>query len=153
MKTVSRAKFAELLGFDEKSLRRWELRPDAPKERDVETWRAYIEAQALAKGATGKSYAELKEDKLREEIDLLRLKKSKEEGRTVAVENVRDYLSRLAAKWDQLLLQKLEVEIPARLLGKTIVEARAEARAVHDEIREICNAGIVGAKDEIEGRQ
>jgi hypothetical protein len=150
MKTISRAKFAESLGCDEKSLRRWEVRPDAPKERDLDTWRAYIEAQGLAKGMTGKSYAELREDKIREEIALLALKRKKEEGKTYDAADVKRYLSQLGAKWHQLLTQKLEVDIPARLLGKNIVEARAEARAVHDEIREICNAGIVEAESEMQ---
>ena len=65
------------------------------------------------------------------------------------LDDVQAYLTRLSARWDQLLTLKLETEIPARIIGKDIVAARAEARAVHDEIREVCNAGIVGAEREI----
>lgn len=142
---MSNRKLAAALGVDEKALRNWLKRPDAPKGKTLEVWQAYIEANHLAKGMTRRSYAELREEKIKEEIDLLRLKKRREEGNSIAIEDVRGYLSRLAAKWDQLLTQKLETEIPARLQGKDIVAARAEARAVHDEIREVCNAGIVTA--------
>lgn len=148
---MSRRQRAKELGVDEKALRDWEKREDAPKDGKVETWQAYIEANHLAKGMTRKSYAELREEKIKEEIRLLKLKAQREEGKTLAHEDVRGYLARLSAKWDQLLTLKLETEIPARLVGKDIVAARAEARAVHDEIREICNAGIVGAEKEIAG--
>jgi transcriptional regulator with XRE-family HTH domain len=146
---MSRRQLAKELGVDEKALRQWETRPDAPQSKDVAEWKAYIEANHLAKGMTRQSYADLREEKIKEEIALLRLKKRREEGKTILIDDVREYLGRLGAKWDQLLTQKLETEIPARLVGKDIVAARAEARAVHDEIREICNAGIVGAEKEL----
>jgi hypothetical protein len=98
---------------------------------------------------TRKSYADLREEKIKEEIELLRLKKRKEEGKAISMEDALSYLGRLAAKWDQLLTQKLDVETPARLQGKDIVAARAEALAIHDEIREVCNAGIVAAGKEL----
>lgn len=146
---MTRRGLARALGVDESSIRDWEDRSDAPKEMTVEAWKPYIEASHLAKGMTRKSYAELREEKIKEEIDLLRLKKLREEGRTLSLEDVQAYLSRLSARWDQLLTLKLETEIPARIIGKDIVAARAEARAVHDEIREICNAGIVEAEKDI----
>ena len=146
---MSRRALAAALGVDEKALRDWEKRPDAPKERTVEAWQPYIEANHLGKGMTRASYAQLREEKIREEIRLLKLKAQREEGKTIPIADVLGYISRLGAKWDQLLTLKLETEIPARLVGKDIVAARAEARAVHDEIREVCNAGIVGAEEEL----
>jgi hypothetical protein len=146
---MSIRKQAAELGVDEKSLRNWQKLPGWPKDGTADEKRAYIAANHLAKGMTRATYAELREAKIKEEIDLLRIKKRREEGNSIAIEDVRGYLSRLAAKWDQLLTLKLETEIPARLVGKDIVAARAEARAVHDEIREVCNAGIVGAEKEL----
>jgi hypothetical protein len=146
---MSLRKQATELGVDEKTLRNWQKLPGWPKHGTTAERQAFIEANHLAKGMTRRGYAELREEKIKEEIDLLRIKKRREEGNSLAIEDVRGFLRRLSASWDQLLTQKLETEIPARLQGKDIVAARAEARAVHDEIREVCNAGLVGAEKEM----
>ena len=102
------------------------------------------------RGDDTRNLAEEKYMKLRADRQLAELKLSEGQKSVIPIAAVTDYLSRLSAKWDQLLTQKLETEIPARLVGKDIVAARAEARVVHDEIREICNAGIVDAEKEIQ---
>ena len=136
---------AEACNVDVRTVRNWQKRPDYPKNALAGDVRKWADGLGLGRGAKHASYSELREEKLREEIALLRLKKRKEEGKAIASEDVFAYLGRLAAKWDQLLTQKLDVEIPVRLQGKDIVAARAEAQLVHDEIREICNAGITSA--------
>ena len=153
MKPLSLRKLAVELeahgvSVDEKTLRNCQKRGEAPKEMTVAAWKPFLE-EFLKKGITRKSLADLREEKLKEEIRLLKLKAAREEGKTIALADVLGYMSRLSAKWDQLLTLKLETEIPARLLGKDIVAARAEARAVHDEIREVCNAGIVDVEKEL----
>ena len=137
------------MGVDEKTMRLWQQRDDAPQTADFGVWSEYVQLHGLAMQVTRKSYADLREEKIKEEIELLRLKKRKEEGKAISMEDALSYLGRLAAKWDQLLTQKLDVETPARLQGKDIVAARAEALAIHDEIREVCNAGIVAAGKEL----
>lgn len=134
-----------MLSVDEKYLRVLQEREDAPESMDLGVWTEWLQGNGLAKAATRATYSDLREQKIKEEIELLRLKKRKEEGKSIAMEDVLSYLGRLAAKWDQLLTQKIDVEVPARLQGKDIVAARAEALAIHDEIREVCNAGIVAA--------
>jgi hypothetical protein len=136
---------ADALGVDVRTLRNWRKRPDFPAGATVEELRQWSTGLGLGGKSKHASYSELREEKLREEIALLRLKKRKEEGKSIASGDVFAYLGRLAARWDQLLTQKLDVEIPVRLQGKDIVAARAEAQAVHDEIREVCNAGITSA--------
>jgi hypothetical protein len=138
----------DALACDNRTLRRWRKHPDAPGTNDVAAWAAFKERHGLGRGGS-QTKAELQEEKLRRENRLLDLKIAREEGKTIFAEDVKAYLVSLSAKWDQLLTLKLETEIPARLIGKDIVAARAEARAVHDEIREICNAGIVGAEKEL----
>jgi hypothetical protein len=136
---------ADAIGVDIRTIHNWRKRADYPKNASAEDVRKWAEGLGLGRGSKHASYAELREQKLKEEIALLRLKKRKEEGKAIASEDVFAYLGRLAAKWDQLLTQKLDVEIPVRLQGKDIVAARAEAQLVHDEIRAICNAGITSA--------
>ncbi|MCC6414608.1 MAG: hypothetical protein IT582_01690 [Opitutaceae bacterium] len=139
----SRRALARELGVDEKSLRQWERLPGAPQDRDPAIWRAFIEEHDL--GVTSGASPELRAlraEKMAVETRLLKLKERQQEGRTADIEAVRDYLTKLGAKFDLLLTQKVETELPARVVGKDIVAARAECRAVHDEIREIVNAGF-----------
>ena len=116
-------------------------RPDAPKGTDVAEWRVFMEQNGLGREAS-KTKTQLQEQKLTEEIALLRLKRAQAEGSTVEVADMAAYVAGFSARLDQLLTQKLEVELPPRVQGKDIVEIRREARAVHDEIREIYNARL-----------
>jgi ribosomal protein L29 len=137
-----------VLGFDESTLRQWRKLDGAPNGDDAEEWRAFIKANNLGRGASSKSINELRAEKLAVETRLLHLKEQQAKGELVEVGEVREYLGRVAAKFDQLLTQKIDTEIPARLLGKDIVAARAEASLVHDEIREVVNAGLTQWKPE-----
>lgn len=138
---ISRRKLATLLGCDEGALRKWEKLPDAPKSRDVEAWKAWVAAGHITR-PQGSGYAAKREAKMEVETRLLLLKEQKERGRLAEIAEVKEYLARLGAKFDQLLSQKIDTELPARVVGKDIVAARAEARTIHDEIREAVNAGI-----------
>lgn len=136
---TSRRALAKLIGCNEATIRRRQEQGGCPDFADVEGWRKLI---AETKSAGGQSYHDLRNEKLAAEIRLLKLKEQQAHGKLVEVEEVRGFLARLGAKFDQLLTQKLDTEIPARLLGKDIVAARGEARTVHDEIREIVNGGL-----------
>jgi len=140
---MSRRALAAALGVDEKALRDWEKRPDAPKERTVEAWQPYIEANHLGKGMTRASYAQLREEKIREEIRLLKLKAQREEGKTILVDEVSDFLKDWTANLDMALTAELEVNSPPLLAGKSVVEVREALRAVHDRIREATRNGLL----------
>ena len=104
-------------------------------------WKAFLEANGLGREKS-KTKTQLQEAKLVEEIAILRLKRAKEEGNSLPIEEMGDWAARFSAKLDQLLTLKLESEAPARVVGKDIVAVRAELRAVHDEIRGIYNSGL-----------
>ena len=54
-----------------------------------------------------------------------------------------DALSRLIGqKLSLLLRQKVEVELPGRVLGKPIAEINVECAQVADEIREVVNGNL-----------
>lgn len=80
--------------------------------------------------------------KLRTERMIAELKLEQQRGDVVPKEEIGDWVAQTAAKWEQLLKLKLEVEAPPKLVGKDIVAIRKELRTTHDEIREICNAGL-----------
>lgn len=140
---VSQRELARLLNVDEKALRNWiKARPDAPPVSDVDAWKKYAHDNNLGKGACNKTIAELRAEKLAVETRLLHLKEQQAKGELVEVAEVRAYLAQLGAKFDQLLTQKIDTELPPRVLGKEIVGIRAEVLATHDEIRAAVNSGI-----------
>lgn len=145
---ISRRKLALAVGCDEKAIRKWELLPDAPKSRDVEEWKAFVAKGHLTRPQS-KSYAETRTEKLEVETRLLKLKEAKEKREVIPFADAQAAFDRLLAKWHQLIAQKLEVEVPARLLGKDITAARIEAKRIHDEIAETVNANFAGAGREL----
>lgn len=138
---ISTRELARQLGVDEKTLREWKKREDAPGPNDVDGWKKYIEANGLGVRASA-SIVQLRAEKLAVETRILKLKEKRENRQLVEVEEVRRHLAVMAAKFDQLLTQKIDGELPARVVGKDIVATRAECRAVHDEIREITATGL-----------
>ena len=145
---ISRRKLAAAVGCDEKALRKWELLPDAPKSRDVEAWKAWVAAGHITRPQS-KGYAEMRTEKLEVETRLLKLKEAKEKREVIPFADAQAAFDRLLAKWHQLIAQKLEVEAPARLLGKDITASRAEARRIHDEVAETVNANFADAGREL----
>lgn len=145
---MSARELARQLGVQEKSLRRWRARiaagelPTPPADDDVSGWAEYLAKNGLGRGESDPDITELRAEKLAVEIRLLELKEQQARRELVTVDDVRAYLATLGAKLDQYLTQKIETELPVRLLGKDIVSARSEARAIHDEIRAEVNKGI-----------
>jgi hypothetical protein len=80
--------------------------------------------------------------KLRTERMIAELKLEQQRGEVIPLDEMGDYVARLAAKWEQLLKLKLETEAPPKLIGKNIVEMRRELTLLHDEIRDICNSAL-----------
>lgn len=91
--------------------------------------------------ATGDLAAE-KLTKMRTERMIAELKLETQRGHTVQLDEVKGYHANLAAKWDQLIRMKLEVEAPMLLQGKSIVEMRVVLKRLVSEIRGISNEGL-----------
>jgi hypothetical protein len=88
------------------------------------------------------SFQEARTRKMTAEAELAQIKVAEAKHELISVPEAVDFMAHFAAKLNQLLTQKIETETPARLLGKDIVASRAEARQIHDEIWEVCNAGL-----------
>lgn len=144
---ISADKLTELTGLTDRRHRQladegWIPRPDRGEYPLTATIRGllryYREAQDRAKG----DLASEKLAKLRTERMIAELKLEQQRQEVISISEIGDFLSRLAAKWEQLLKLKLEVEAPPKVIGKGIVEVRQELRTLHDEIREVCNAHL-----------
>lgn len=134
---------AEACGVDERTVRNWRKKDGAPNDGKIEDWLKFQASHGLGRGAS-KTKTELQEEKLREEIALLRLKRSREEGATVLVADVREFLGQLSAKHAQLLRMKYDTELPAKLAGKDMVEIRATIAGTTDEVGDIVSRGLLG---------
>lgn len=142
LRKLAAALKAEGVSVVEGTLRLHQKRGDAPKNLTVEAWKPYLEAHA-SKAVTTKSLAELREEKLKEEIRLLKLKAQREEGKTILVDEVSGFLKDWTARLDMALTAELEVNAPPLLAGKSIVEVREGLRAVHDRLREATKNGLL----------
>lgn len=134
---------AERLGITPRQLRNVRALPGAPASPDDEAWPVFYEQHGRNLGSQS-----LRDQKLAEEIALLRIKRAQAEGQTVALADMEAFMRRFSAQLDQLLTMKLETEAPARVQGKEIVDLRREMRAIHDEIREAYNAGLLAWRPE-----
>jgi len=132
----------DALECDERTLRRWRKLDGAPKGDDVAEWLRFKAAHGLGRGGS-ETKTQLQEEKLREEIALLRLKRARDEGATVLVADVREFLAQMAARHAQLLRMKYDTELPAKLAGKDMVGIRQTIAGTTDEVGEIVNKGLL----------
>ena len=132
---------AEALKIDIRTLRNWRKREDFPTDASVDAVRAWAEGQGLHRIADG-SLGKLKAELMRRDIALRDLKLLRERAEVVERETVREMLRLLGTKLDLLLRLKLEVELGARVAGKSAAEANVEGALILDEIREVVNANL-----------
>ena len=85
---------------------------------------------------------------MREQIKLARMKNDREAGDTVEKRVVEEMLAILGQKLNLLLRLKLEVEMGARVAGKSPAEANVEGGLMLDEIREVINSNIANFQRE-----
>ena len=128
--------------------------PDAPakhedgKRENLTAWQAFVGEHLIGKDHATKNLAELKAELMREQIKLARMKNDREAGDTVEKRVVEDMLAILGQKLNLLLRLKLEVEMGARVAGKSPAEANVEGGLMLDEIREVVNSNIANFQRE-----
>jgi transcriptional regulator with XRE-family HTH domain len=136
---LTQAQLADALHINVRTIQRWEklaAYPKNPTPENVATWRAEQKPRARD------DLEQLKCDKLQQDIEIGELKAARLRREQIRVEQV-DALSRLIGqKLSLLLRQKVEVELPGRVLGKPIAEINAECAAAADEMREIVNGNL-----------
>ena len=128
--------------------------PDAPpkhedgKRENLTAWQAFVGEHLIGKDHATKNLAELKAQLMQREITLRDMKIAREAGDTVEKRVVEDMLAILGQKLNLLLRLKLEVEMGARVAGKSPAEANVEGGLMLDEIREVINSNIANFQRE-----
>ena len=128
--------------------------PDAPpkhedgKRENLPAWQAFVGKNLIGKDHATKNLAELKAQLMQREITLRDMKIAREAGDTVEKRVVEDMLAILGQKLNLLLRLKLEVEMGARVAGKSPAEANVEGGLMLDEIREVVNNNIANFQRE-----
>jgi len=110
--------------------------------RQIETIRGIFKYYREDRFAEAKTMHEAKLKKLSAEAAMSEIKLAEARGELASISDTCDQLAVISAKFDQLITQKLDIEAPARLVGKDIVAARNECRMIHDEMRETIRAGM-----------
>lgn len=100
--------------------------------------RFYRESRERATG----NVATEKLNKLRTERMMAELKLETLRGQSIPADTIKHFTSTLAAKWEQLMRLKLEVEAPMLLQGKSVAEMRVVLKKLAAEIRTISNGGL-----------
>ena len=118
------------------------------KRENRPAWQAFVGENLIGKDHATKNLAELKAELMREQIKLARMKNDREAGDTVEKRVVEDMLAILGQKLNLLLRLKLEVEMGARVAGKSPAEANVEGGLMLDEIREVINSNIANFQRE-----
>ena len=128
--------------------------PNAPKKHEdgkrenLVAWQQFCADNLIGKDTATKNLAELKAQLMQREITLRDMKIAREAGDTVEKRVVEDMLAILGQKLNLLLRLKLEVEMGARVAGKSPAEANLEGGMMLDEIREVINSNIANFQRE-----
>ena len=140
---------AERMGVDVRTVSNWRKRDGFPNGGTVDEMKAWVDSHGLGRvGGSGGGLADLKAELMREQIKLARMKNDREAGDTVEKRVVEDMLAILGQKLNLLLRLKLEVEMGARVAGKSPAEANVEGAIMLDEIREVINSNIANFQRE-----
>lgn len=128
------AEVAAALGCDQRALLAWRKREDAPAGKDIPAWLAYRDANGLGESGPKLGYKELREAKLVEEVELLRIKKAKENRKMIERDEVDQLLHHVAAQQRSRLYQYLETELPPKCEGLSAAQLRPIFRGVADDL-------------------
>ncbi len=123
------------LGVSRQSVVNWRSMEGAPKTRDVEAWKTFIAENKL--GARGpRSSGELKDEKTRHEIEILKARLAREKRTVIPAEEVNALLLHLSTQSRTVLYQFMETEAPPKLDGMTASQMRPLLREMADSICE-----------------
>ena len=135
------AKLAQILGYSPSAIRNWRKLSGSPKTKDVETWLAFVEEQAL--GVVGNRVGKDREYWLGRQAEfrarLLEIDHRRATGELVPRAEVEEWTLRAAMTAKRVLFNLLENELPTKAEGLTAAEIRVIARDMGDTI---CDAMI-----------
>lgn len=143
VKTLSWHELAQALGVTRQSLVNWRGMEGAPEGRDVEEWKKFMAETGLGLGkGKAKGQAELREEKLKWETELVKARVAREHRKVIDREEVNRLLLHIATRARTMLYQFLETEAPPKLDGMTAAQMRPILREMADSIADEM-AGLV----------
>ena len=136
VKQLSWEHLAGKLGVSRQGLVLWRKLPDAPTDRDLAKWEAFIKERGLGVPGqrVGSTMAELKEEGLRLENEIKKAKLAREHRTVIDKGEVSQLLLHLSTDGRTMLYQFLETELPPKLDGMAAVQMRPILREVADSI-------------------
>jgi hypothetical protein len=127
---------ANQLGVTRQAIVNWRNMPGAPADRDLAAWEEYSKSHNL--GAKGSrvtvSASQLKEEKTKWEIEILKNKDARDKRTTIERSEVSQLLLHIATQSRTMLYQFLETEAPPKLDGLAAVAMRPILREMADAI-------------------
>lgn len=143
--TENWGELSKRIRFSRQSVLAWRKLPGAPKTPDLAQWKEFMEENNLGSGVgnkTGRGREKLLEEKLVEEIKLLRIKNAKEQRTVVDRDAVDAMLLRVGSLMKPVLYHKFERELPPKALGRTADEIAMIGREMADDICDIFQRGL-----------
>lgn len=117
------------------SLVNWRGLDGAPTDRDPVKWEAFIRANGLgAKGPGRGAGQDLKDEKIRHEIEILKARLDREHRKVIDREEVNRLLLHIGTDLRTMLYQYLETEAAPKLDGMSAAQMRPILREMADAI-------------------
>jgi hypothetical protein len=129
---------ANRLGITVRAVHSLRKKPGAPTDPADLAWDLFHAENGRDLGSKT-----LRDQKIEEEIKILKLKHSQLSGEVASVAGVREFLAQVSARYSQLLRTKYDTELPAKLQGKDIVAIRRAIIDTTDSVADIVNAGLL----------
>ena len=139
-----------MTGLSSKTWTTLSAKPGFPKKTengyDVAACLEWKAANVKDRAPSG-SLTDLKGEKLKEEVRLLRLKSAAQERKLIDRDEVRRLLLNISTRQRTILYEKFESDLPPKLDGQPATEAR---RLLQEAADSICDA-MAGLVEEFEG--
>lgn len=112
----------------------WRKREDAPKECNYEVWAEYVKKHNLASQIRRLGGSELRDEKTKHEIELIKAKVAREQRRVIERGEVDQLLLHIATEGRTVLYNLMESELPPKLDGMGAAQMRPILREAADTI-------------------
>ncbi len=122
------------LGTSRQSMVNWRNMEGAPKDRNPDTWGAFIKEKGLGARGPRVGGSELKDEKTRHEIELIKARLAREKRLVIPADEVNTLLLHIATQSRTELYQFMETEAPPKLDGMSAAQMRPILREMADTI-------------------
>ena len=127
---------ASKFGVSVQTMKVWRVKEGAPVTTDFEAWQAFVKKEGLGTTIRGLAGSQLKDEKTKHEIEILKAKLAREKRTVIPAEEVNALLLHLSTQSRTVLYQFMETEAPPKLDGMSAAQMRPILREMADSICE-----------------